>query len=82
MNCNGPMKSVLYKNESPDQHCAEPRLSNLVSLGRHQMWDKSITESHHLVNPPSNQRYPSTVRGCFDGGVELTSGQVLGEVRT
>ena len=46
----------MCTNESPDQHCAEPRLSNLVSLGRHQMWDKSITESHHLVNPPSNQR--------------------------
>ena len=63
------MKSVLYKNEREDQHCAEIFPLNLVCLGRHQMWDKSITESHHLVNPPSNQRRINVDRVSISGGL-------------
>ena len=73
-------ESAYCKNERANPHCEELALSNLVKLDRHQMWDDSSTEPHHLVNPPSTDcfRKGATLLGfpcwrsnpAFVGGVE------------
>ncbi len=64
------MNSAYYINEREDQHCAEIFPFNLVSLGRHQMWDKSSTKTQHLVKPSRNQRCFRYL-DCFRKGLRI-----------
>ena len=60
------MKSIVCTNERADQHCAESTRSNLVMV-RSPPDETSLAQTLILKAPSRNQRYPSTVRGCFDG---------------
>ena len=78
--------SLLYINERATEHCAQMALSDLVSLWRAPDVDESYHESTTSCKASStDQRCFSQFdrkTDCFDGGVGLTLGQVLGEVRT
>ena len=72
-------ESAYSINESPDQQDAVIEALNLVKLiGRPD--ETSLTQTLILKAPSRNQRYPSTVRGCFDGGSTPSSASRLESV--
>ena len=63
--------SLLYIAENLDQHCAEPRLSNLVKLDRRPDRNDSTTELTCLGNPSSRNQRCIRYSDCFRGHVAL-----------
>lgn len=66
--CNRQMKVVTYIAESPNRHCVESGLSNLVSLSGTPDVGTSYHEYPTSSKPLSRNQRCFRYRDCFDGG--------------